>query len=865
METLPSGVKIREFYSPRETRDEIFRRVKEGYEKRFPIENDKVRIELVGADYDKNKTKISLDDELKAVLTGGRLSVPLRGTVRLIDKATNRPIDEKHVTLASVPYMNDDGLFVMGGTQYVVSNQSRLKPGIYARTKDNGELESHCFHHTVNVWTENGLIPIGKIVNKRMRLRVWSYDFEKKEFVLRPITAWYKNKVKGLGCANFEKYGSLPSLFKTHPKTLWATPTHKVFSACGTKTEIQEARELTFVEEAMTSSQEQMVWGSLLGDAHVTPQGLYQEAHCKAQAEYMELKGRILSPFHNGLKTRPPRNYDPKKPNKKKSEGSVWLSTKACAFFQKLRSELYLNGEKVVTREWLNKLDERALAFWFCDDGSAAKVRNQHCQTNHVSINLATQGFSTTSVETLRTWLKERWGVETKKDRQHIYDDKDFGWFLLIGGESSEKFLDLIAPFIHPTMAYKIPGRPVTSTCRTCPKELNRIQKFCNTCTVCRFLGNWRLKPTKLGSSAEVRAMAVSKSIPPDNNPGLRWDMRMVSLGTGLSAMETDTAPRLSLVTGPCDYQTDRGFVLEGTKTAFDIEVEGTHNYFANGVLVSNCNVAPGTGASMRLNMEPETGVFRTTIDKSSIKLYPVLKALGVPDEKLRQSWGDEILKKNQDAYDRNAFGKFYDKLLRNRAVPDATDDEKKSQVLERLAASRFDPEVNSRTLGKPYDSLSTDVLSDASAKLLHISRGEQEEDDRDHPANRTFHSVDDFMADRVRLDAGKLGRTLLYRATYDKSLKHLSPGYFTPQLEKLIVSNQLSQVVPGLNPMEIYDQHNRVIQLGEGGVPGFCMDGDDAKPASTKAPYPRQFSGCAMKLRRKWRSCRIHFALAST
>jgi hypothetical protein len=144
------------------------------------------------------------------------------------------------------------------------------------------------------------------------------------------------------------------------------------------------------------------------------------------------------------------------------------------------------------------------------------------------------------------------------------------------------------------------------------------------------------------------------------------------------------------------------------------------------------------------------------------------------------------------------------------------------------------------------------------------ISRSE-EEDDRDHPANRTFHSVDDFMADRVRLDAGKLGRTLLYRATYDKSLKHLSPGYFTPQLEKLIVSNQLSQVVPGLNPMEIYDQHNRVIQLGEGGVPGFCMDGDDAKPASTKAPYPRQFSGCAMKLRRKWRSCRIHFALAST
>lgn len=374
METLPSGVKIREFFSPEETRGEILRRVRDGFHKKFPIENDKIRIELESAEYDPKKLLASVDDELSAVLTGGRLSVPLKGAVRLIDKGTGAEIDRKEVVLANVPYLTDDGVFIMGGTQYVTSNQSRLKPGIYARTKDNGELESHL-------------------------------------------------------------------------------------------------------------------------------------------------------------------------------------------------------------------------------------------------------------------------------------------------------------------------------------------------------------------------------------------------------------------------------------------------------------NVAPGTGASMRVFMEPDTGVFRASIDKSSIKLYPVLNALGVPDEKLRAVWGDEILQKNQDAADKNAFGKFYDKLLGRRAVPDATDDQKRQQVLERMASARFDPEVNSRTLGKPYENLSPDVLADASSKLLRISRWDDEEDNRDHPANRTFHSVDDFMADRVRLDAGALGKNLLYRATYDKSLKHLGNGYFTPQLEKLIVSNQLSQVVPGLNPMEIYDQHNRVIQLGEGGL----------------------------------------------
>ena len=255
-----------------------------------------------------------------------------------------------------------------------------------------------------------------------------------------------------------------------------------------------------------------------------------------------------------------------------------------------------------------------------------------------------------------------------------------------------------------------------------------------------------------------------------------------------------------------------------------------------NGELESHVSVAGGTGSQFRLAMEPETGVFRAGIQNAQIKLYPVLQGMGVSDETLAKAWGPEVLAANQQAFDKQAFGKFYSKILGSRAREDATPEEKVEELKKAMERTQFDPEVNSRTLGKPYATLSPEVLMDASAKLLNVHRGEASVDDRDHPANRTFHTPDDFLAERVRRDTGRLGNNLLYRATYDRSLKHLSPGYFSPQLEGLIVGNQLSSPLSGLNPVEVMDQQRRVIQLGEGGISSM-----ESVPMSSRMVHPGQ------------------------
>lgn len=164
------------------------------------------------------------------------------------------------------------------------------------------------------------------------------------------------------------------------------------------------------------------------------------------------------------------------------------------------------------------------------------------------------------------------------------------------------------------------------------------------------------------------------------------------------------------------------------------------------------------------------------------------------------------------------------------------TDEDKADLVLQQLNRMEIDPEISTRNLGSDYSTLGAKPLLDTSAKLLRINRGEADPDDRDHRANQTYHSVDDFLEERITKDAGRVGRSLLGKAGYNGSLKGLKPGHFTSQLEGLIVSNSLSQAVPGINPIELYDIQQKITQTGEGGIPSR-----DAIPMEARNVHPSQ------------------------
>jgi DNA-directed RNA polymerase subunit beta len=129
-------------FTPDATRAGIFNTVAEHARNIQPIQNDLYTMHLSDVNYE-GPERFTKKDHKQAVLAHGSLARKLRGTWNLTDNKTGQVIANKRATLANVPYMTDAGTFVHNGVEYTLAHQMRLRPGVYTREKDNGELEAH--------------------------------------------------------------------------------------------------------------------------------------------------------------------------------------------------------------------------------------------------------------------------------------------------------------------------------------------------------------------------------------------------------------------------------------------------------------------------------------------------------------------------------------------------------------------------------------------------------------------------------------------------------------------------------------------------------------------------------------------------
>jgi DNA-directed RNA polymerase subunit beta len=107
-----------------------------------PIKNDLYTLQLSGVQY-AGPERFARKDQKRAVLTRNSLTRKMVGTWTLVDNKTSAPVASRTATIANVPYLTDSGTFVNKGVEYTLAHQLRLRPGVFTREKDNGELESH--------------------------------------------------------------------------------------------------------------------------------------------------------------------------------------------------------------------------------------------------------------------------------------------------------------------------------------------------------------------------------------------------------------------------------------------------------------------------------------------------------------------------------------------------------------------------------------------------------------------------------------------------------------------------------------------------------------------------------------------------
>lgn len=186
----------------------------------------------------------------------------------------------------------------------------------------------------------------------------------------------------------------------------------------------------------LTQEQLEVLYGSLLGDMCITKsKNLCRVCinHGGDQEAYFDHKCAIFDGLLGKISKTP--RYD-KRTNKYYNKFTVRLLSHST--YNKLYDQLYINGVKTLTREWLDKVTPRGLAFWFMDDG---------CNSG----TLATNCFTLDECETIQRWLKEVYNVDTTLQKA-----PNEQYVVYIKSSSRRTFYNIVIPYIIPSMLYKL-------------------------------------------------------------------------------------------------------------------------------------------------------------------------------------------------------------------------------------------------------------------------------------------------------------------------------------------------------------------------------------------------------------------------
>jgi len=255
-----------------------------------------------------------------------------------------------------------------------------------------------------------------------------------------------------------------------------------------------------------------------------------------------------------------------------------------------------------------------------------------------------------------------------------------------------------------------------------------------------------------------------------------------------------------------------------------------------NGEIEAHANILPGQGRAHRYFLDPARGVFYMRVGQAKIPLMPLLRTLGATDKQLREAWGDDLLVSNVQADQPAALAKFYERLV-SKKNPDDDETVRREKLRQAIESMRIDPEVSQRNLGKPYENLSLDVILDSTKKIVDISQGKAEVDDRDHLFNMDVMGPEDLFAERLSKDYGRMRAKLLAQASFRGNLKKLQPGALTKQIESALLNSGLGQALEEINPADVFDKQSRISRMGEGGIPST-----DAIPDEARSVQPSHF-----------------------
>lgn len=310
-------------------------------------------------------------------------------------------------------------------------------------------------------------------------------------------------------------------------------------------------------------------------------------------------------------------------------------------------------------------------------------------------------------------------------------------------------------------------------------------------------------------------------------------------------------------------YLTDRGtFIRNGVEYTSSKQLRLIPNIYsrktASGQYEAQFNIKPRTGVPFRIEMDPSTSLFYMKSGGRKLPLYPILKYAGVQDDRIKEEWGDEIYKTNRDnrvpphlagwvrqAAEKGLLGtsviakpSYMQNVLKEQQLPiepaDISVDETDKTAAESMSPEQIqkglnlyfnrmelDPAGTLRTLNREYPNVTDDAILNATGKVLRIARGQDTDDNRDSMEFQTAHDIGDFISEKIQNDQNGLIRNALWKLTgKGGDASSIPTALLDKHLSNFFNLSGVTQVVEEISPIDLYNQNQRVIRLGEGAMP---------------------------------------------
>jgi recombination protein RecA len=345
---------------------------------------------------------------------------------------------------------------------------------------------------------------IGKIVNQKLPVEVLSYDFESGRVLPRKVVNWFDN-----GPADHFLQFTVAKGGKNGRAQFAATPNHPIMTPGGWRPAEELVigdRVLQAVPHYLSDFQWEALLGMLMGDAALSPTRSGHGArlrwgHGAKQVEYGDWKASLFA------NTPVSRSVDAK--------GAVFYDAQPMPELAELRASVYMAGRKMLSEDYLKRLTPLSLALWYMDDGAfSLRAKGLQARTAGGSgrVEICIEAMEPGSRRRLLDHLADTWGIRARLVERGAAKKA----VLIFPKDETAKLHALIAPFVHPSMAYKL-----------LPK----------------YRGRFEVEPVFVPARNELAALPITKiAVKPPTRSMRR----------------------------------------------FDIEVEGSHNYFADGVMVHN-------------------------------------------------------------------------------------------------------------------------------------------------------------------------------------------------------------------------------------------------------------------------------------